>query len=131
MTYGDNSTTSLQSLELYFSLCNATNIKEVRKMALNDYAKWLTLHELGHYLYYIKDTKAENFETICWEGDDKKCKDEDFISEYAQTNKYEDYAEQFAYRYLMNKQKEKPLWKPSDPNSVKFQEKMRYFSEVF
>ena len=29
--------------------------------------KHVITHELGHYIYYIKDAHAEDFENICWE----------------------------------------------------------------
>jgi len=131
MTYGDTSTTSLQSIDLHFSLCNDARLKSVWDDTLRSYAKWLIVHELGHYLYYIKDTTFSVFERICWEGERNICTADDFIGEYAQTEKYEDYAEHFTYWYLVTVDKEEPLWKPSNPNAKKFQAKMKYFNLVF
>jgi hypothetical protein len=66
MTYGDSTTTSLQFIDLYFEVCNDIKLKEVWKNALHEYARWLTIHELGHYFYWIKDTQTVAFESICW-----------------------------------------------------------------
>jgi hypothetical protein len=131
MTYGDTTTTSLQSLDLYFSLCEDTALQRIWANALTNYAIWLTLHELAHYLYRIKDTKSEAFKTICWKGGKNSCKTDDFISEYAQTDMYEDYAEHFAYWYVVYVQKTEPLRKPDNPNSVPFQAKMKYFDMTY
>jgi hypothetical protein len=131
MTYGNTSTTSLQSLELFFNLCKEKQLKEIRNNALYEYAKWLILHELGHYLYYIKDSKAHLFEAICWKEEQLLCTADDFVSTYAQTDKYEDYAEHFAYWYVVHIQKEKPIEKPTSPTSVHFQAKMKYFDTAY
>lgn len=72
----------------------------------------VSIHEFGHYLdiYYlekklIKDL-SDYFYNISWEST-KVLKawqlQEDFVSGYAMTNKYEDFAESFIYYILHNK----------------------------
>ncbi|PID86460.1 hypothetical protein CSB08_00570 [Candidatus Gracilibacteria bacterium] len=71
------------------------------------------IHELGHYidLYYfinyqkINDT-SNNFYNISWKNYKTIKKGEeikDFVSGYAMSNKYEDFAESFTYYILHNK----------------------------
>ena len=127
ITYEDTTTTTLQSIDLHFSLCKDPQFKWMRTDSVYKYTKRLTLHELGHYFSYIKDVKFPTFEKICRTEGRNNCSPNNFISEYAQTDKYEDYAEHFAYRYLLTLQKETALWTPEDIDSKKIQTKMKYF----
>ncbi len=69
---------------------------------LENIIKTLTLHEIGgHMSHYIKDDYREEFQKICWINSDTRndsCLNSDFVSPYATTNAFEDYAETFAYR---------------------------------
>lgn len=63
----------------------------------------IIVHELGHHVYYFKDTSSESFEAICWEWASQRnntCSSWDFVSEYAQTAAVEDYAEHFMFWFL-------------------------------
>ena len=73
---------------------------------------WVFIHEFAHYidLYYLekkvfKDV-SEYFYEISWESTKTIkawLKQKDFVSGYAMTNKYEDFAESFIYYVLHNK----------------------------
>lgn len=77
----------------------------------NEELLWVFIHELGHYFdikYLQKQVLfdlSDSFYDISWEDikilktwSDKK----DFVSGYAMTNKYEDFAESFTYFVLFN-----------------------------
>ena len=49
----------------------------------------------------FRDTWSSNFDKICWDTA-KGCSSENFVSNYANSNAAEDYAESFAYWYLDN-----------------------------
>jgi hypothetical protein len=71
---------------------------------LEDIIELLIIHELGGHLgHYIKDTERKTFEAICRKTKEERndnCSEKDFVSPYAMTNSYEDYAETFAHRWL-------------------------------
>lgn len=91
------------------------------------------IHELGHFIdIYIleKDViwdDSNNFYDISWKSV-KTLKSwsrwEDFVSGYAMTNKYEDFAESFTYYILHNK----AFLKKAEKNQ-KIAEKYRFFSK--
>jgi hypothetical protein len=84
----------------------------------------IVLHELGHHMYYQKDSQHAVFESLCWSNSKtkkKECDRQAFVSDYASTNSLEDYAEQFMFSYL----RLTPL------THKKLQEKHDYFSEQF
>ena len=64
----------------------------------------MIVHELGgHMNHYLKDQDFEQFQAICRKTPKQQnntCSNNDFVSEYAQTNAYEDYAESFTHRRL-------------------------------
>jgi hypothetical protein len=49
----------------------------------------------------FRDTWTANFDKICWDTA-RGCSSENFVSNYANSNAAEDYAESFAYWYLDN-----------------------------
>jgi hypothetical protein len=94
--------------------------------------KHVFIHELGHYIYYMKDRSTKEFEDICWNGDTRRtaCLSyETFYSKYAMWDPQEDYAETFAYRY-QNKQPEFHLTNPN-LNLTTLNIKAQHFSELF
>ncbi len=91
------------------------------------------IHELGHYIdIYVleKDVigdDSDNFYDISWKSVKTLkagAKWEDFVSGYAMTNKYEDFAESFAYYVLHNK----AFLKKAEKN-FKLEKKYRFFSK--
>lgn len=91
------------------------------------------IHELGHYIdlyFFQKDViwdDSNDFYDISWK--DVKIikswsKSDDFVSGYAMTNKYEDFAESFTYYVLHNKAFLEKAWK-----NEKLVEKYKFFSE--
>ena len=71
------------------------------------------IHELAHYLdiYYLQkkvfQDPSENFYKISWENTHNIIgwqKIDDFVSGYAMTNKYEDFAESLAYYIFANEE---------------------------
>jgi hypothetical protein len=135
MTYNDTTSVSLQFINLYIELCDKyasdPALTSQRKTSLASIVKWLLVHEIGHYIYHIKNTSHPTFETICRTENKNLCTNSDFITSYAQTNSEEDYAEHFAYRYFHTLQQQETLQKPENPTTKKFQEKMKYFTTVF
>jgi len=61
--------------------------------------KELVYHELAHYIYYLKDTTVQDFESICRSSWKNICNRSDFVTDYAQSGPGEDYAESFQYWY--------------------------------
>jgi len=82
----------------------------------------IVIHELAHHYYYFHDDAVSNtFENICRDQFDNKrgrCTLEDFVTEYAQSEPAEDYAEHFMYRFLD--------LLPLDPSPILTQ-KIQYF----
>lgn len=112
---GDIRDTTLENITLNVNICfDYSYIQDLPK-----YVQQITAHELGHYVYYFKDTNPQSFEQKCRNGKKTICPKKDFISKYAQTWPEEDYAESFAYRYL---------WDTSNPNLIK---KFNHFSTLF
>ncbi|PZM85660.1 MAG: hypothetical protein DLD55_06295 [candidate division SR1 bacterium] len=93
-----------------------------------EYFKQILAHELGHYLYFFKDQKSENFNSICWSKRKNTCKHEEFITTYAQQNQEEDYAESFAYWYK-DQGKEKEFG--SVPANEALLRKEKHFETLF
>lgn len=89
--------------------------REVSKIVLNintctadpylnnfsSYVNQILVHELWHYIYYFKDFDHDDFDKICRANNSSRCLASDFVSSYAQRSKEEDYAESFAYWYLV------------------------------
>ncbi len=104
-----------KSIELNINLCDSESFKG----NYENYVKQIFIHEISHYIYVFKDDNYKEFSKICWENWNT-CSKSDFVSNYAQNNEAEDYAESLAYRYLdnfngINKEKwsasNKILWK--------------------
>lgn len=88
---------------------------KIRLYSLDSIKKWeflaVWVHEFAHYLdlYYLENNwwydPSDDFYNISWESI-KTIKSwmnwEDFVSGYAMTNKYEDFAESFTYYVLHN-----------------------------
>ncbi|MDR2416471.1 MAG: putative zinc-binding metallopeptidase [Candidatus Peribacteria bacterium] len=92
----DGSQRKFKMIKLNINLCNEENyIKNFDR-----YVRQIFIHELGHYLYYFKDSTTVTFDMLCRETEESSCQDEDFVSAYAQKNKEEDYAESFAHWYI-------------------------------
>lgn len=95
-TNNHTTTTALENIILNVNICfDYSYIKN-----LPSYIQQITAHELGHYVYYFKDTHPQSFEQKCRKGNKMICQKKGFISKYAQTWPKEDYAESFAHRYL-------------------------------
>jgi hypothetical protein len=90
---------------------------------LSTYVEEIFSHELGHHVYYFKDSNPKNFENICrtkkWAN---ICDKWDFVSSYAESKAEEDYAESFLFRYKKN---------PIDTSYQALQSKINYFSKLF
>jgi len=93
------------------------------------------IHELGHYIdlyFFQKDIiwdDSDDFYGISWK--DVKTikswsKSEDFVSGYAMTNKYEDFAESFTYYVLHNK-----AFLEKSEKSTELSNKYKFFSNYF
>ncbi|MDD5212906.1 MAG: putative zinc-binding metallopeptidase [Candidatus Gracilibacteria bacterium] len=91
------------------------------------------IHELGHYIdIYILEKDiigddSDNFYNISWKSVKTLkagAKGEDFVSGYSMTNKYEDFAESFAYYVLHNKS----FLIKAEKND-KLEQKYRFFSK--
>ncbi|MDR2190033.1 MAG: hypothetical protein LBP53_02325 [Candidatus Peribacteria bacterium] len=91
----DGSNRKFKQIKLNINLCTEpTYVKQFAR-----YVRQIFIHELGHYLYYFKDTHTQLFDSICRDTPEK-CESQDFVSTYAMKNKEEDYAESFASRYI-------------------------------
>jgi len=86
----------------------------------------LFIHEFSHYidLYYFNKTiisdKSDRFYNISWNDTKilkKWQKSRDFVSGYAMTNKYEDFAESLTYYILHNKDFAYKAWKSDSLNN--------------
>ena len=92
-----------------------------------NYIRQIFIHEISHYIYMFRDTWTANFDKICWDTA-KGCTKENFVSNYANSNAAEDYAESFAYWYLDNfNWTEKQHGAPSNAILV---EKLSYFDKL-
>lgn len=112
-----------KSIELNINLCDSKSFKD----NYENYVKQIFIHEISHYIYVFKDNNYKDFSKICW-WSWNTCSKSDFVSNYAQNNEAEDYAESLAYRYLdnfnwINKQK----WSAS---TKKLWEKLLYFNDL-
>jgi hypothetical protein len=89
----------------------------------DQHIKDLVYHELGHYIYYLKDTTTAKFESICTSGDGKNlCLRKDYASDYAMTAREEDYAESFQSWY------QKAI---IPKTNTKLGQKFEYFTRLF
>ena len=91
------------------------------------YIQQIVFHELAHKIAFSRDEKfKKEFEDICWKWEKNICKPKDFVSEYAMSDKDEDYAETFAFvKADYWEWREKKLFNLSS----KLQEKIKYFSK--
>lgn len=86
----------LKNIMLNINVCfNYQYMQNLRK-----YIEQITTHELGHYVYYIRDQNPQSFERICRVNGKTSCPKSQFVSPYSQTNSQEDYAESFLHRSL-------------------------------
>lgn len=84
----------------------------------------LLFHEIGHkYAFWKDESYKKEFEKICWNWEKNVCKNNDFVSDYALTNKDEDYAETFSFVFSDFWQWEKK-W---NSFSEKLKHKIEYF----
>jgi len=92
-----------------------------------NYIRQIFIHEISHYIYMFRDTWTADFDIICWDSG-KGCSEDSFVSNYANSNAAEDYAESFAYWYLDNfNWVDKQHW--SSSNSILW-EKLSYFNKL-
>lgn len=63
------------------------------------YEKIVT-HELWHHVYYYNDQSSDSFIDMCRDESIFICDSQAFITPYASTHPYEDYAESFMYRFM-------------------------------
>ena len=84
----------------------------------------LLFHEIGHkYAFWKDENQKKTFEKICWNWEKNICRNNDFVSDYALTDKDEDYAETFSYVFSDFWQWEKK-W---NSFSEKLKHKIEYF----
>ena len=84
----------------------------------------LLFHEIGHkYAFWKDENQKKAFEKICWNWEKNICRNNDFVSDYALTDKDEDYAETFSYVFSDFWQWEKK-W---NSFSEKLKHKIEYF----
>lgn len=101
----------LISIQLNVSVCELPNYWSLFSTSY----RHVLIHEIWHYVYYLKDKNTKAFEDICWDWETRKmaCVSfETFYSKYAMNDAQEDYAESFAYRF----QNKKPEFDISNPN---------------
>lgn len=67
---------------------------------LADHYEKIVTHELWHHVFYYNDSNPDEFFEICRNDTNSTCVASDFITLYASTHPYEDYAESFMYRFL-------------------------------
>lgn len=93
---------------------------------------WVFLHELGHYfdiVYFSSKAgfdRSDDFYKISWQAANvikKWMNTTDFVSGYAMTNKYEDFAETFLYYMLYNQD-----FQSKTHSSTVLQQKYDFFS---
>ncbi|MFA7298861.1 MAG: hypothetical protein WC010_04425 [Candidatus Absconditabacterales bacterium] len=86
----------IQNITLNINIC--FNYQYIQ--GLSTYIEQIMVHELGHYIFYIKDNQSQSFEKICRKNGKISCPKDEFVSKYSQTGPEEDYAESFLHRYL-------------------------------
>jgi hypothetical protein len=80
-TNNDIVNTTLENIILNVNICfDYFYIK-----SLPNYVQQITVHELGHYMYYFKDTNPQLFVQKCRKKNKMICSKKDFISSYAQS----------------------------------------------
>lgn len=72
---------NIQDINLNINIC--FNYQYMQN--LREYIENITIHELGHYVYYIKDGNPESFERLCRKNNKIACSKNEFVSKYAQT----------------------------------------------
>ncbi len=97
MLISSNGDKAFSSITLVVNLCNAPFYMNNFQAYMNH----ILVHELGHYVYYFKDTTHTVFDALCRKNKTNVCNGSAFVSDYAMTMMEEDYAESFAYRYLV------------------------------
>ena len=95
--------TTLEEIKLDIPLCDSYQYIE----PLSTQVQNLAIHEIGHYIYYFKDSSPSSFESLCRNSRGKTCDASEFVSNYAQTNAQEDYAETFSRRWITKINKDK------------------------
>ena len=119
----------LVSISLNVSTCEDANFNTLFSTSY----KHVFIHELGHYIYYLKDTNTSSFEDICRIDDDSKkpwCISYDtFYSKYAMNDPQEDYAEAFAYWYQNKKPEFNTNWEHINLATLNL--KTKHFSDLF
>ncbi len=88
--------TDIQTINLNINIC--FNYQYTEK--LTSYIQDITIHEIGHYIYYAKDKNPKSFEKICRKNSKIACPKTEFMSQYGQSWPEEDYAEAFLHRSL-------------------------------
>jgi hypothetical protein len=92
----DGSNKKFTRIKLNINLCSSQQYLA----NFERYVRQIFIHELGHYLYYFKDSHTSVFDKFCRNKGANSCETMDFVSTYASKNKEEDYAESFAHWYL-------------------------------
>ena len=91
------------------------------------------IHELSHYIdiYFLKkkvfQDPSSQFYAISWHNTNTIVggqKNKDFVSGYAMTNKYEDFAESMTYYVFANEE-----MREKSKNSFSMKQKYRYFEK--
>lgn len=92
--------TTLEKIQVNVWLCDSYQYID----QISEQVKKLVIHEIWHYVYYLKDNSTNAFDTICRSirGKTKRniCNRDEFVSNYSQTSPEEDYAETFSRRAL-------------------------------
>ncbi len=115
-------------INLNVSICNEKNFNALFEKSY----RHVYIHELGHYVYFMKDLNTQNFEQICryWTTKNELCQsNEAFFSVYSAGEPQEDYAEAFAFWYQ---------WKDSETtkgDNIQYlgilNQKKQHFSSLF
>ena len=119
----------LVSISLNISTCEDAGYTS---LFANSY-KHVFIHEIWHYIYYLRDKNTKSFEDLCWDTDGKRknacISFETYFSKYAMNDQQEDYAETFAYWY-QSKQPEFVV-KGSTYNLTTINMKAEHFSDMY
>lgn len=115
----------LVSISLNVSVCEERNFN----ILFDTSYKHVLIHELWHYIYYLKDNNTPLFEDICrdaeWNRKTSCAWENAYYSKYAMNDPQEDYAESFSYRY----ESKKP--DSSSVNISIIKEKTQHFTNLF
>lgn len=119
-------TYTFKEIKLIIAYCDKNNTPERQKR----HVQQILAHELWHYIYFFKDKNPSKFSEICWDNGKMNCLPEEFVSNYAQKSKEEDYAESFAYWYLYNINWDSDNQHGAAPDNP-INRRARYFEELF